>query len=208
MKRFISLLICLSFALTACGVESGNQRPEEKKLVDSIKLLLTYMDHSHPNLINWNKSAVEAQLKKKLPTGYATDAGWTIKWNNPVQGELPQVVVPWELLGQFPSKTVLDIKDYSAGNYAQQSVVSEISRLQKNNDPYFAGIVNVKVSQLDNKWVAFTSIPYLPVTDPAYGWAHSEGGKWVIVDFGTATVGCGNVPNKIQNEFGFSCPNN
>ena len=79
MKRFISLLICLSFALTACGVESGNQRPEEKKLVDSIKLLLTYMDHSHPNLINWNKSAVEAQLKKKLPTGYATDAGWTIK---------------------------------------------------------------------------------------------------------------------------------
>ena len=33
-------------------------------------------------------------------------------------------------------------------------------------------------------------------------------GKWQIVDFGSAMVGCGKVPNEIQSEFGFSCPNN
>ena len=206
-KLSVSLL-CFALLLSACGVEGGNQRPEEKKLQDSIKLLITYMERSHPDLVNWNKEAVSAQLKRKLPVGYATDAGWTIKWNNPASGELPQAVVAWELLGQFPSKTILDINDYNAGNFAQQSIVSEISRLQSNNDPYFAAVVNIKVSKKDSKWVAFTSIPYLPVTDPAYGWAHSENGKWQIVDFGSAMVGCGKVPNEIQSEFGFSCPNN
>ena len=206
MRRLVAVLTSISILLVGCGIDNGNQRPEEKKLRDSIKLLITYMEHSHPDLINWDKKLVLEQINSKLPIGYATDAGWTLKWNNPKPGELPKVVVAWELLGQFPSKTQLDVNDYTAGQYAPQSVISEISKLQSNNDPYFAGIVNVKLSKIDSKWAAFTSVPYLPVTDPGYGWAHSENGRWRIVDFGTATVGCGSVPNQIQSEFGFSCP--
>ena len=206
MRKLIALFICLSFALTACGAPTGNERPEDKKLIDSIKLLITYMEKTHPKSINWSKPAVEAQLKAKLPTGYATEAGWTLKWSNPNEGELPQVVIPWIMLGQFPTKTILDVKNYTAGEYAPQLVVSQIAKQESDNDPYFAGIVNVKISKKDNKWLAFTSIPYLPVTDPAIGWAHLSNGAWEVVDFGTAEVGCGKVPNEIQNEFGFSCP--
>lgn len=202
----VTLLICVSFALTACGVPSGNERPEDKKLRDSIKLLITYIERNHPKSVNWNSSAVEKQIESKLPTGYATEAGWTLKWPNAKDGELPQAIIPWEILGQFPTKTALDINDYSAGRYAPQLVVSEIAKLENKGDPYFAGIVNVKMSNNDKKWVIFTSVPYLPVTDPAYGWAHAENGRWKIIDFGTATVGCGLVPNEIQKEFGFTCP--
>jgi hypothetical protein len=204
-KKFL-LVICLTLALSSCGAPTGNERPEEKKLVDSTKLLITYMEHAHPKLINWDANAVKAQLNSKLPVGYASEAGWTVKWSNPKPGELPQVVVPWELLGQFPSKYLQDVNNYHAGTYAPQSVVSQIAKLEENDDPYFAGIVNVKMSKKDSHWVVFTSIPYLPVTDPGYGWAHSENGLWQISDFGTATVGCGIVPPEIQQEFGFSCP--
>jgi hypothetical protein len=206
MRKIATILICISVALTGCGAPTGNERPEEKKLVDSIKLLLTYMNHSHPKLINWDSNAVDSQLKEKLPVGYATEAGWTLKWNNAKTGELPQAVVPWELLGQFPSKYAQDVNNYHAGTYAPQSVISQIGKLELNDDPYFAGIVNVKMSAKDSHWVVFTSVPFLPVTDPAYGFAHSENGNWKIVDFGTATVGCGNVPANIQTEFGFTCP--
>jgi hypothetical protein len=206
MRKIATILICISVALTGCGAPTGNDRPEEKKLVDSIKLLLTYMNHSHPKLINWDSNAVDSQLKEKLPVGYATEAGWTLKWNNAKTGELPQAVVPWELLGQFPSKYAQDVNNYHAGTYAPQSVISQIGKLELNDDPYFAGIVNVKMSAKDSHWVVFTSVPFLPVTDPAYGFAHSENGNWKIVDFGTATVGCGNVPANIQTEFGFTCP--
>lgn len=206
MRKMVTLLICVSFALTACGVPSGNERPEDKKLRDSIKLLITYIERNHPKSVNWNSSAVQKQIESKLPTGYATEAGWTLKWPNAKDGELPQAIIPWEILGQFPTKTALDINDYSAGRYAPQLVVSEIAKLENKGDPYFAGIVNVKMSNNDKKWVIFTSVPYLPVTDPAYGWAHAENGRWKIIDFGTATVGCGLVPNEIQKEFGFTCP--
>ena len=205
MRKFAFILICISVALTGCGAPTGNERPEEKKLTDSIKLLITYMEHSHPKSINWDTSSVSLQLKNKLPVGYASEAGWTLKWNNAKNGELSQVIVPWELLGQFPSKYLLDVNNYHAGKYAPQSVISQIARLEQNNDPYFAAIVNVKMSLKDNRWVVFTSVPYLPVTDPGYGFAHSENGNWKIVDFGTATVGCGQVPSEIQSEFGFSC---
>ena len=109
MRKVLAILTCTVFALTGCSIENGNQRPDEKKLRDGIKLILTYMERSHPDLINWEKSAVSNQINKKLPVGYATDAGWTIKWSNPITGELPQVIVPWDLLGQFPTKTNLDV---------------------------------------------------------------------------------------------------
>ena len=206
MRKLVTLLICLSFALSACGAPTGNERPEDKKLRDSIKMLITYMERTHPKSINWNKSAVESQLKSKLPKGYATEAGWTLKWSNPNEGELPQAIIPWIMLGQFPTKTVLDVNNYTAGEYAPQFVISQISKLETDKDPYFAGIVNVKISNKDSNWAAFTSVPYLPVTDPAYGWANSTNGSWKVVDLGTAEVGCGKVPTEIQNEFGFSCP--
>ena len=198
MRKLIPLCICIAIALTGCGVQSGDARPDDKKLQDGIKLLLTYMKNDHPNLINWNQAAVNLQIAQKLPKGYATEAGWTLKWNNPKTGELPQVIVPWDLLGQFPTKTALDVNDYHAGSYAPQSVISEIARLQIKSDLYFAAIVNVKISDRNSKWVAFTKVPYLPVTDPGYGWAHSENGLWVIKDFGTATVGCGQVPAEVR----------
>jgi hypothetical protein len=206
MRKIAAILICISVALTGCGPATGNERPEEKKLADSIKLLITYMNKSHPKLVNWDNDLVKEQLKRKLPVGYATEAGWTLKWNDAKGGELPMAVVPWEFLGQFPTKYAQDVNNYHAGTYAPQMVVSQIAKLEKNDDPYFAGIVNVKMSDKDSHWVIFTSIPYLPVTDPAYGFAHSENGSWKIVDFGTATVGCGRVPSEIQNEFGLSCP--
>jgi hypothetical protein len=207
MRKLIAILICTTFALSACGVPTGDERPEDKKLRDSIYLLINYMQKYHPKSVNWENAAVKTQLEAKLPKGYATEAGWTIKWSSPKSGELPQVVIPWELLGQFPTKPALDINDYTAGKYPPQSVALQIAKLQKNDDPYFAGIVNVKMSKLDKKWVVFTSVPYLPVTDPAYGWAHFENNVWKIVDFGTATVGCGITPAEIQSEFGFSCLN-
>ena len=71
---------------------------------------------------------------------------------------------------------------------------------------FFAAVVNQRVSKIDGSWIIFTTIPYLPVTDPAYGFAHSLNGKWEIVDFGTATVGCNKVPAQVQREFGFTCP--
>jgi hypothetical protein len=206
MRKLIPLCICIALALTGCGVQSGDARPDDKQLQDGIKLLLTYMKTDHPDLINWNSAAVNLQISQKLPKGYATEAGWTLKWNNPKSGELPQVVVPWDLVGQFPNSPALDIKDYTAGTYAPQSVVSEVTQLQQKNDLYLAAVVNVKESNKDSKWVAFTSIPYLPFTDPGYGWAESVNGIWKIIDFGTAKVGCGVVPPQIQSEFGFSCP--
>jgi len=206
MRKTIALLICLSFALTSCGAPTGNERPEEKKLRDSIKLLLTYMERSHPKLINWDEQSVKSQIETRLPTGYASEAGWTLKWNNPKSGELPQVVIPWELLGQFPTKYKLDVNNYESGTFAPQAIISQIQKLELNNDPYFSGIVNVKMSVKDSHWIVFTQVPYLPVTDPGYGFAKSEKGILKIVDFGTATVGCGIVPTEIQSEFGFSCP--
>ena len=109
MRKFAFILICISVALTGCSAPTGNERPEEKKLTDSIKLLITYMEHTHPKSINWDTSSVSLQLKNKLPVGYASEAGWTLKWNNEKNGELSQVIVPWELLGQFPSKYLLDV---------------------------------------------------------------------------------------------------
>jgi pantothenate kinase type III len=74
------------------------------------------------------------------------------------------------------------------------------------NDQYFAAVLNVRSSALDPKWIIFTTQPYLPVTDPAYGFATVLNKRWVVVDFGTALVGCANVPIEVEKEFGFTCP--
>ena len=206
MRKFLALISVITLLLTACGAPTGNERPEDKKLRDSLKLLTKHFERNYPKSVNWDPQVVKAQIEDKLPQGYATEAGWTLKWPNNSQGQLPQAIIPWQILGQFPTNPALDIKDYTAGRYAPQFVVSEIAKLELKGDPYFAAIVNVKMSNIDKRWVAFTSIPYLPITDPAYGFANAKNGRWEIVDLGTAIVGCGKVPDEIQREFGFTCP--
>ena len=207
MKRIRPILACaLVIALAGCSVTAGNARPEESKLVDGIKLLMTDFTARHPDLINWDPKVVSTQLKGKLPKGMATEAGWTLVWPNATTGELSRVVIPWSILAQYPDKFALDTNNYSGGNAVPDAIAVDIRSAQQKGDPYFAAIVHLRTSTRDSHWLIFTSIPYLPITDNAYGWAHLVNGKWKIVDFGTATVGCGIVPTTVQSEFGFSCP--
>ena len=202
--RLVALLVALT--LTGCSVTAGNARPEEAKLVDGVKLLITDFTARHPGLINWDPASVSQQLKTALPKGLATEAGWTLVWPSAKTGELSRVVIPWSILAQYPDKYSLDTNNYSGGNPVPDAIAVDIRSAQQQGDPYFAAIVHLRTSKRDSHWLIFTSIPYLPVTDNAYGWAHLVDGKWKIVDFGTATVGCGSVPKAIQSEFGFSCP--
>ena len=207
MKRLRPIVaFALVIALAGCSVTAGNARPEESKLADGIKLLITDFTARHPDLINWEPKLVSAQLKLKLPKGVATEAGWTLVWPGATTGELSRVVIPWSILAQYPDKFALDTNNYSGGNAVPDAISVDIRSAQQKGDPYFAAIVHLRTSTHDSHWLIFTSIPYLPITDNAYGWAHLVDGKWKIVDFGTATVGCGSVPKAIQSEFGFSCP--
>jgi len=208
IKRAAALVLGLSMTLVlaGCGVGNGNKRPEDPKLRDGIKLLMTQFSTNHPTLVNWDKEKVLAQINHPLPDGYATEAGWTIVWPHYVAGELPRVVIPWIVLGQYPEKYALDINNYSGGSSVPVTVQTDIASQVTKSDTYFAGVVHMRYSIKDPTWVIFTSVPYLPVTDDAYGWAHAVNKKWVIVDFGTALVGCGQVPAAVQGEFGFSCP--
>ena len=206
MKRWrIVLLIPALLVLAAC-LPSGNARPDDPKLRDGIKLLVTNFSASHPQLVNWDAAAVKSQIAQPLPRGLATEAGWTIVWPQATTGQLSRVVIPWTILGQYPSKFAPDSNNYSGIKLVPDSIAVQIRKLQQGGDEYFAAIVNQRFSTKDSSWLIFTSIPYLPVTDNAYGWAHLVAGKWQIVDFGTATVGCGKVPAEVQAEFGMSCP--
>jgi len=202
----ITLALSLTVLLTGCGIGNGNQRPEDPKLRDGIKLLMTQFEANHPTLVNWDKEKVLAQINHPLPNGMATEAGWTITWPHYAPGELPRVVIPWLVLGQYPQKFALDTNNYSGGNPVPVAVQTDIAAQQVKGDTYFAAVVHMRYSAVDPSWVIFTSVPFMPVTDDAYGWAHVVNKKWVIADFGTALVGCGQVPNAVQHEFGFSCP--
>jgi len=203
---FSSLALLLALAVTGCSVVTPDKRPDDQRLRDGINLLLRNFTDHHADLINWKMDQVKAQISKKLPTGFASEAGWTLKWSNYTQGELPQVVIPWSMVGQYPNHYVLDIDNYSGGKIVPQTTAVEVSHAQSGNDIYLAGIVHQRSAKSDSNWIIFTSVPYLPFTDIAYGFAHRSDGKWSIVDFGTATVGCGRVPATIQSEFGMSCP--
>lgn len=194
--------------LTGCGLPSGNERPEDTKLRDGIKLLLTQFESKYPQSINWDSSKVKAQISQRLPDGIATEAGWTLRWPASSTGELSSVVIPWVILAQYPTKFAKDVSTYNGGAPVVAGVAAQITKLQQDTfgSNFFAAVVNQRVSKVDGRWIIFTTIPYLPVTDPAYGFAESVDGKWKIVDFGTATVGCKKVPAQVQSEFGFTCP--
>jgi hypothetical protein len=196
--------------LSACGPPSGDARPSDSNLVTGINLLLNTFAKNHPKLINWKTPAVKAQLEIKLPVGVSTDAGWYLKWSDPKPGELSQVYVPWKLLGQYPNTPKPAGYRYPGGNLVPQTTISDLTTVVQNSqmqgDDYFAAVTGVRSSKINPQWLIFTTVPYLPVTDNAYGFATVGKRHWVIIDFGTANVGCGKVPTEVESEFGFKCP--
>lgn len=209
VKTAVLLALSLTIAgtLTACGPANPDIRPTDAKLRDGISLLLKDLALNHPASKTWNEQAVEAQIQKKLPVGLSTPAGWKLTWPSAGINEISTVYVPWDLTGTYPNHFAADNATYTSGTEVPQSVVQDITEQQLGSDQYFAAIVDVRYSKANKHWIIFTSVPYLPVTDNAYGWATVVKGKWKVVDFGTALVGCGKVPNEVQLEFGFMCKN-
>ncbi len=204
--RGLALGAILVLLLSSCALATGQERPTDSKLRDGINLLLTNFTAKHPQLQTWDLAAVKKQISLPLPKGLATEAGWTLEWPQASTKELSRVVIPWTILGQYPNKFALDSTRYSGGKNVPDSVAVEIRNIQLGSDDFFAGVVHLRYSTINPAWLIFETIPYLPVTDDAYGWAHVDQGKWKVIDFGTAIVGCGKVPQPIQNEFGMGCP--
>ncbi len=210
-SSFIALSALMLTLLSACGPQSGNQRPDDATLRKGIAQLTQTFEGKYPKLKTWDDAAVKAQIETKLPTGNATEAGWHLVWPNASATELSQVYVPWALIGQIPETFKSDTARYAGGKNVPSSVIQDLRRqflALANFGDYFAAITNVRYSLKNSKYIIFESIPYLPVTDPAYGWASATSGSWKVIDYGTATVGCGVVPADVQAEFGFGCPSN
>lgn len=204
----VGATILVTLLLSACGPQSGNQRPADVVLTKGISQLIQSFETNYPQLKNWDDTAVKAQISHRLPQGSATEAGWHLVWPNATSSELKEVYVPWSLIGQIPESFPTDSSHYAGGKNVPSSVIQDIRRqfltMNKMSD-YFAAITHVRYSTINSKYIIFQSIPYLPVTDPAYGWASAESGSWKVLDYGTAQVGCGTVPASVQNEFGYSC---
>jgi len=196
--------------LSGCGAPSGDSRPSDSNLITGINLLVSNFDAKHPKLITWDLVAVKSQLTQKLPVGIDTDAGWLLQWPHTKTGELSQVIVPWGLLGQYPNNPQPYFYKYTGGNLVPQStatdLITTITKDEMNGDQYFGAVIDLRSSKIDPQWIIFTTVPYLPVTDPAYGFATVKNKQWTVVDFGTALVGCGIVPTNIESEFGYQCP--
>jgi len=201
-----SILLATCLLLTSCGPKNPDLRPEDSKLRDGISLLLKAFSSHHPSQTSWDPNLVDAQIHRKLPIGLATPAGWKLSWSSPLAGELAYVYVPWILTGTYPNHFASENATYSGGSPVPNSVVQDLTQQELGDDPYSAAIVDVRYSTINKKWIVFTSVPYLPVTDNAYGWATVVNNRWKVVDFGTALVGCGKVPPEVQKEFGFTCP--
>lgn len=197
-------------ALTSCGAPSGDARPSDSALITGINLLISTFDANHPTLINWKLADVKAQLAEKLPVGIDTEAGWLLQWPKAKQGELSQVIVPWTLLAQYPNNPQSYFVHYSGGSLVPQATSTDlaavITKAEMKGDQFFGAVVDMRESKVNPQWIIFTTVPYLPVTDPAYGFATVKNKHWTVVDFGTALVGCGTVPLNVESEFGYQCP--
>jgi hypothetical protein len=207
LAKLTLTLICVLLA-TSCGLPTGNERPDDSKLRDGIKLLINQFESKYPQSINWDSAKVKAQISKRLPEGVASEAGWSIKWSDYSDGELSSVVVPWIILAQYPTKFAVDSDSFTEGGNVPAGVAAQITKLQQDyfGSSYFAAVVNQRISKIDGHWIIFKTVPYLPVTDSAHGFAESVNGKWKISDFGTGQVGCSTVPSRVLNEFGLTCP--
>lgn len=196
--------------LSGCGAPSGDARPSDSNLIAGINLLVSNFNAHHPPLVTWKTSAVKVQLSQRLPVGRDTEAGWYIQWPAPKDGELSQVIVPWTLLGQYPNNPLPYFNRYKGGELVPQAtsvdLVKTVIATEMQGDQYFGAVVDIRSSKINPQWIIFTTVPYLPVTDPAYGFATVKNKSWGVVDFGTALVGCGTVPHNVESEFGYSCP--
>jgi hypothetical protein len=205
----ITIGLATTLLLTACGPTPGDARPDNSTLISGINLLINNFEQKHPKLVNWNSAAVKKQLKATLPVGEDTDAGWLLQWPTATAGQLDRVIIPWTLLGQYPNNPKPLGYRYQGGSTLPQSTVGDITqaiyKAETQGDQYFAAVVDVRASKNNPQWIIFSTEPYLPVTDPAYGFATVINKQWAIVDFGTATVGCGKVPAEVESEFGFRC---
>lgn len=191
--------------LAACGNSNSNSGPEAGKIRDSIRLLLSQFESQHPQQVNWDKAAVLNEISGDLPKGVYTEGGYALKWDDYVNGELSRVLIPYSILGIYPTKFVPYLTAYTAGKPVPSPLAQVIRDLRSGNDPYYSATVNIRSSKLDSNWIAFTSIPYVPITDPGYGWVYANKNVVKVIDFGTAQVGCGTVPDKVEKEFGFTC---
>jgi hypothetical protein len=205
-RRNWFLIIPLILALVACSTSSLDGRPSDDKLRHGINLLMSEFEKRHPQSVGWNDAAVKVQVSKSLPKGHATEAGWNLEWPSATNQELSRVVVPWRLIGPLPKNFDKDSTNYTGGTPAPASVVAEIKPIKEAVDPWFAAVVNIRLSKVDPNWAIFTAVPFLPVTDVAYGWAQNQNSHWQVFDFGTALVGCGVTPAAVLSEFGFACP--
>ena len=196
--------------LAGCGAPSGDVRPSDSSLVTGINLLVSTFGANHPKMVNWDTAALKAQLGQRLPVGIDTDAGWFLQWPNATKGQLSQVIVPWALLGQFPNHPLPYFNRYKGGNLVPQAtsleLVKNVIKAEMQGDQYFGAVVNIRSSAINPQWIIFTTVPYLPVTDIATGFATVKNGQWSVIDFGTALVGCGTVPLNVESEFGYKCP--
>ena len=195
---------------TSCGAPSGDARPDDKSLRNGINLLINTFAKEHPALVTWDIRAVKKELSATLPKGMDIEAGWLLQWPNATEGELSQVIIPWTLIGQYPDHPKPYGHKYQGGSLIPQSTINDLTKVivhsEFMDDQYFAAVLNIRSSTFDPRWIIFTTQPYLPVTDPAYGFATVVNKRWVVLDFGTALVGCSNVPIKVLKEFGFTCP--
>lgn len=203
------MVVAALLLLSGCGPQNGTQRPADDVLKKGIAQLTQTFEAKYPKLVNWNNASVKQQISGKLPIGNSTEAGWHLAWPNAASDQLVEVYVPWALIGQMPETFPESTSRYTGGRNVPSSVIQDIRRqflAKANVGDYFAAVAHVRYSTANSKYIIFESIPYLPVTDPAYGWASAESGAWKVIDYGTATVGCGIVPANVQREFGFSCP--
>ncbi len=205
MARLGAIILFTVLILTACGAKNPDLRPDDQKLRDGISLLVKDLKINHPASLTWDVKALDAQLQHPLPKGFSTPAGWKLTWPNATSTELPYVYIPWTLTGTFPNHFAVENATYKGGVPVPTAVVRTIATQVLGSDDFYAAIVDVRYSSTNKRWVIFTSVPYLPVTDNAYGWATVVNGRWKVIDFGTATVGCGKVPTDVQSEFGLSC---
>jgi hypothetical protein len=205
-RRKWFLVLPLLLVLASCTSPSVDGRPTDTKLRHGINLLISEFEKRHPQMVSWKNDSVRIQLAKPLPTGRATEAGWTLEWSDAANQELSRVVVPWRLIGPIPKNYENDSANYSGGTPAPANVVVQIKSAKEAIDSWFAAIVHIRLSKTDPNWAIFTAVPFLPVTDIAYGWARNQNGHWQVFDFGTALVGCGVTPLSVLKEFGFACP--
>ena len=153
----VAILGACLLLLTSCGAPSGDARPSDSNLITGINLLVSTFGANHPKLVTWKTSALKAQLARKLPTGIDTEAGWLLKWPNPAEGELPQVVVPWTLLAQYPNAPLPYFNHYKGGNLVPQAtstdLVATIIKTEMQSDKYFGAVVDIRSSTINPHWI-------------------------------------------------------